>query len=240
MEKMKEGIFVDASKLPEAKNEFVCWIDVMGTQTIMSTSMKMAANFLFRFHTCVLKSIEVLPEDDRRKISYYPIMDGIYITSTEVGSILTLINKIYMDLSKIFVNEKKVEHRFVIRGAIAYGPIIHGNSVSKQCCRDLYEEKDGYKEKLLLGMPISQCYTSERDAPPFGIYVHESARAFGKLPYRFHSWWNIYEEEEKKHMTKFTKAIVEYFEWCKKHKYSLEMKDEKIEQYKAMCAEYFS
>jgi hypothetical protein len=34
------------------------------------------------------------------------------------------------------------------------------------------------RQALLIGMPMIHAYQTERQAPPFGIFVHESARSF--------------------------------------------------------------
>jgi hypothetical protein len=232
----KDVLFVDARELPKSTMEFVCWIDVMGSQTIMMTSIRRAANFLFKFHTCALKSIEEAGSNNK-SVKCYPVMDGIYLASADLPSLQVVINRIFKQLANLFIKTDRLEYRFVVRGAIAYGPVIHGRDVNDKCCPDLFKDTTGYREKLLLGMPISQCYSDERKAPPFGVYMHDSAIAFGDFSGRFYSWWQM---SDKELIENLSKGIEEYFNDCKKRKYSLGMEEDKIDKYIALSAEYFT
>ncbi|MDR2891233.1 MAG: hypothetical protein LBV18_06550 [Alistipes sp.] len=232
MGKKNDDIFFDSKKLPEPKAEFVCWIDIMGSQATMTTVINRAANFIFKFHACVLECRDTNNID----VTYYPVMDGVYITSANIEALQTAINTIFKRLATIFAKEYNLDHSFIIRGAIAFGPVIHGRDISVDCNSYLGSADSNYKKQLLLGMPISQCYNGERDAPPFGVYMHDSAIAFGKLSGRFYRWWNNDEEFIKK----LEKGIVKYFEHCQNRIHSLGMDKDKIEKYKALSKEYFT
>lgn len=143
-------------------------------------------------------------------------------------------------LCKMFVNEPEIRHQFVVRGAIAFGPVIHGEDIDDTACSSLLQET---KQKILLGMPVSQAYRSERLAPPFGIYIHESARAFGPTvagkvqvlngPYYY--WydtpWDVCQLKTK---------LGEYFEYCSQYPNYLQIDADKIKQYQLLVSEYLA
>lgn len=69
--------FVTDGAMPLAHNEYVCWLDIMGTKSSMENSVNTCAIFMLKFHAAILEAI------DKKKcnISTYPVMDGVYLTS---------------------------------------------------------------------------------------------------------------------------------------------------------------
>lgn len=49
-ERRQTPLFFNAAHLPLPTEQYVAWVDVMGTQTSMSTSLRTAANFMFKLH----------------------------------------------------------------------------------------------------------------------------------------------------------------------------------------------
>lgn len=221
-----EDIHINTSKLKRDK-EYVCWIDTMGTKNTMSESFEKAANFMIRFHAIVMEALEGVLDVNR-----YPLMDGIYLTSTNWNSLKKVINKIYSESADIFIKEEIIAHRFLIRGAIAYGQVAHGTAIIDDVCLN-YHDKDNYKSTLLMGMPMIQSYTSESSAPPFGIYIHESARQPQILQGRFYAWSN-----DEKLKGKLRLKIHQYFDWCSAYRNYLEISSDKIAKYKQLNDEY--
>jgi hypothetical protein len=49
--------FFDSSGLPQIPpTEYVVWVDVMGTQSRMSRSLKQTANFIFKLHVAAISA----------------------------------------------------------------------------------------------------------------------------------------------------------------------------------------
>lgn len=46
----------------KSSKEYVCWIDIMGTKNTMSESFQKAANFILKFHSCVVDVIKIKKE----------------------------------------------------------------------------------------------------------------------------------------------------------------------------------
>lgn len=224
-----EEIKINTSKL-KTEQEYVCWIDTMGTKNTMSESFEKAANFMIRFHSYVIESIQSLAKDNR--ISYYPVMDGIYLTSPTWEDMKKVIDGIYKRGSNVFVNESTIAHRFIIRGAIAYGTVAHGESITKDVCPIINTR---YKEKFLMGMPMIQAFTSECYAPPYGMFIHESARQVKILQGRYYQW-----AHDNKMREKLQDKINQYFLWCKEFRMYLGMDENKILQYIQLNKEHLN
>lgn len=222
-----EEINIDSSKF-KSSTEYVCWLDIMGTRSTMSESFEKAANFLLRFHSCVISAVK-----DEEKLHYYPVMDGVYIASPQKEALAKALKSILNNLSDIFIEEEHINHRFVIRGAIARGDIAHGCNITSEIC-DIVASAGDYKNTVMMGLPMIQAYTSEHLAPPFGIYIHESARVPNALQGRFFAWC----KSDKRLMLK--QKINEYFDWCSTYFNYLEMDKIKIEHYRQMNKEHLT
>lgn len=206
--------------------EYVCWIDIMGTKNIMSTSLAIAANFILKFHASINKIKE------GKEVKCYPLMDGVFITSKELEPLKKVINNIYTNIANIFIDEKKFEHKFVIRGALAYGEIINGYDISEKACR-IINKNINYRDSLLLGIPMIQAFGTESFAPPFGMYIHESARKYDGLQGCHYKWQGEIE------ISKLKDNISNYFTECQKRIHYLDMKEDKLKLYKELVEEYF-
>ena len=204
--------------------EYVCWIDIMGTKNIMSISLAKAANFILKFHA----SINNIKE---KEVKCYPLMDGVFITCKELETLKKVINNIYTNIANIFSKETKFEHKFIIRGALAYGEIINGCDISDKACQ-AFNENTNYRDSLLLGMPMVQAFGFESFAPPFGMYIHESARKYEGLQGCYYKW------QEEEAMQQLKKKTINYFEECQKRIHYLDMKEEKLKFYKELIEEY--
>lgn len=213
----------------KSSKEYVCWIDIMGTKNTMSESFQKAANFILKFHSCVVDVIK-----DIEGVSYYPLMDGVFITSSSNATIRAVINKIFSAVAVIFLSEDRHGHRFIIKGSLSYGDIAHGKIITEQICEKLANEDD-YKRSIMCGLPMIQAFTAEHTAPPFGVYIHESARNPADLQGRYYAW--TAKSDFKKQLLEH---IISYFDWCSYFNRYLEMDSAKISLYKELAKEYFT
>lgn len=222
----EKSIIVNTSTL-KTREEYVCWLDMMGTKSNMSDSFEKSTNFMLRFHSAVFSVVK-----KRDNVRFYPVMDGVYITCPNAQSMKTTIKEIMTKLSIIFVEESSCFHKFIIRGALAYGAIAHGISVDDDICDSLAGQD--YLNYLLFGMPIILAHMSERYAAPYGVYIHESARKVKEFQGRH---LLIYDKTTK---TEMLQKLITYFEWCKKYNNYLELEPIKIDQYKQLVTEYYT
>ena len=66
----EKSIIVNTSTL-KTREEYVCWLDMMGTKSNMSDSFKKSTNFMLRFHSAVFSVVK-----KRDNVRFYPVMDG--------------------------------------------------------------------------------------------------------------------------------------------------------------------
>ena len=235
--------FVFDSAIPSAHNEYVCWLDIMGTKTKMENSVKTCSIFIFKLHTAVLEAIEKGCD-----IQTYPVMDGVYFTSKRKKDMEKALSYIFSTLGKLFIDEKEFEHQFLVKAAVAYGPIIHGSDIGNEINRQ-FANNEIYKQSLLLGLPMIQAYSGESKAPPFGVFVHESARAFhseDETPFMF-KWWKWFHVPNagyagwtKDQTAKLKEKIEKYFENCSSQSIFLDYPKERIDAHKKVAEEYFN
>lgn len=209
------------------KNKYVCWIDIMGTKNTMLESNEIAANFILRFHQAVLSMKERFTD-----MKYYPVMDGVYITAEKYDRMQRMLKELFTDLATMFCQQKANRHRFVIRGAIAYGAVIDGSLITSNVC----QISPNYRKLMLLGLPVILAYQSEKEAPPFGLYIHESAR----IPKNFQGRYFIWLCNDSSGITKkLHKSINSYFNWCYAYRLYLQLDESKINRYKEQVKEFF-
>jgi len=175
-----------------------------------------------------------------KEISLYPVIDGIYVVCEELSPLEFLISHVFRSMAAEFIVLEQWE-RSVIRGAIAYGPVILGGE-SVEGSEILKESP--YAQSILLGMPLVQAFVAEKTAPPFGVFVHESVRAFGPTNGRpvtavLWRWWRR-NEETYKVARALLPSLNEYYDWCQVHPISSDYAPDRLSAHRALAHEYFS
>lgn len=232
--------FVTDGAMPLAHNEYVCWLDIMGTKSSMENSVNTCAIFMLKFHAAILEAI------DKKKcnISTYPVMDGVYLTSKSRLDLEDTLFYVFSELGSLFIKEQNIHHKFLVKASIAYGPVIHGKEIKDSVNNALAKNKS-YKNSLLLGLPMIQAITGEQKAPPFGIFVNESARTFspeGEEPFNV-KWWKWFLRKDSNwaqaKTTDLSQKVKEYFEGCEKQSLALDYPEDRIKAHKEAAKEYF-
>lgn len=201
--------FFDAKQLPSAKDEYVCFIDIMGIQSKMSHSINQSSNFIFKLHAIIL---ECWRTTSYSHISVYPIMDGAYITSSNKSEILNLLTYIYNLLVTSLMKEDDYKYWFWIRASLAYGKIIHGRNIPYDASLE-FSTRVGYKEQLLIGEPMILAYTGERNAAPMGIFIDNSASAkYQGVPSDWRWFQNRNIKVEQSQIEIFTRKMNECYD----------------------------
>ena len=219
-------IFFDAKNVPPAENEYVLWLDIMGTKNIMSTSVLTSTIFICKLHVAILEHMK-----DDMKI--YPMMDGAYVTAKKPETMEKFVNEVFSDIADSFIKNTENKHRFLVKGALAYGPVVHGESIDKKSS-SIFETHDTYLHSVLFGMPMIQANVGEKFAPPFGVYCDESARmANSKFS---HVWYKCIKDEDKRN--KLLEALNAYFSYARSHSYELEYSEEKINEHNKKSEQY--
>lgn len=176
--------YFNADYLPSSQNEFVAWIDIMGTKSHFKNSLKSASNFIFKLHG---QALNIAP---KKNITLYPVMDGLYATTKDEVSICSFLIEIFTDITRLFIDEPHDHFKFIIRGGISYGEIIHGRDITDPNASYTLNSNPQYRDKILIGVPIGEAHYIEQIAPPFGISIHESVRKISsELSNEWFVWW---------------------------------------------------
>ena len=224
--------YFDARLLPQPTSEYVCFLDIMGMQSKMQHSLSQASNFMFKLHATIL---EVLRKSGYESISVYPIMDGAYITSRNRADMLKLLTLVYRGLIHSLLGEGDFPHWFLVRCSVAYGEIIHGRNIPYDASYE-FSTRVGYKEQLLIGSPMIWACSTEKQAPPMGIYIHSSCASI--LP----NWkWHLNSEikVDEGELATFKQRTVEYFTWLDTHSNEQEYPRGKREIHRASLMQYY-
>ena len=234
-------IYFNADKLPTPKKEYVAFIDIMGTRTHMKCSVKETANFIFKFHAAVIAAYR---EKMYKNVFLYPVMDGIYITTGKKEDMINILLRVFRELAKCFVNEKDNYYKYLIRGSIAYGEVIHGHHIPYKASK-IFEVDLGYKNQIILGSGMITAYDNESMAAPFGIQVDSSAikmendskRQYGAFP----SDWKWFKDEmlkiDENLPRKLQDKIINYLNWLRNENNPLHY--DKIDRHIELTNNYF-
>lgn len=229
---LPDALYVHAASLPASANHYVLWLDVMGVQSIMARSLPISANFIFKFHSAALVTKPA-------GVELYPVMDGLYAVSTNQVDIKQFMRDVLETLARLFIDAAQDKHRFVVRGGLAYGPLIRGSALVAACAPTLAQQP-AYAGTLLLGMPVIQAHLGEREAPPFGIFVNESARAFAPAStFPFNEiWWSWFDPTHHQLAVTLRTALLTYLDWCTSHAGPIAYEPARIVAHRAMVQQY--
>ncbi|HWB02151.1 MAG TPA: hypothetical protein VG796_03940 [Verrucomicrobiales bacterium] len=214
---------------------YVFWLDLMGARNLMKLSLPRAARSIMKIHAAALSVREQNP-----KLEINPVMDGVYGFVKDRELLEKCLTEILSSLANVFIQEHSPSNRFMIRAGVAFGPIIPGSALSAGS--PILQNNLEYLGGTAIGMGISHAYEAEGSAPPFGVYIHESARAFapltkGSFPYRA-TLWRWFDDDEA--LTRAMQlALNEHFAWLEKNPVSSQYDVEAMRRHKNLAVEYF-
>jgi hypothetical protein len=227
--------FFLGEKAGPQRNRYVLWIDIMGAAAKIARNVRTASIPVMKLHVAALTAVK---KNKGKPLELFPIIDGLYVTSEDLNPLMFFMSEVLRSMAAEFLMLGNWE-RSMVRGAVSYGPVILGR-----------ESIDGseilqatrYCDSILLGMPLSQAYAAERLAPPFGVYVHESARAFAPANAQpmttvFWRWWRTNKVAQELVLA-LPKEIESYFDWCRKHTAQIEYPVDRIEVHHRLATEY--
>lgn len=219
----------------EAKPEYVAWIDLMGARGWMAGSIRRAAEMIALIHIAGHRAAK------KNKVKVYPVIDGVYIIGEEKRRFRAATGLVMRTLAETFLSRDKQDRRFLVRGGIAYGRVLHGAQIAK-IHADLQSDPT-YSSCLALGIAIGQAFEAEKKAPPFGYYVDHTARStasVNEFPYisAFSRWWNV--RTESRAAQEFGSRVDNYFEYLSARRRELEYSEERLKEHRELAKEYFN
>jgi hypothetical protein len=232
--------FFDGDKL-QPSEAFVLWLDIMGTKNTMSRSLMTSANFVFKFHT-------VMEMNKTDGISICPVMDGAYVAAQDSTTMRKFIHDVFVALCNDFVQEEKYQRQYMVRGSLAYGEVVLGQSMSSDCFDNRVRNASdwpAYQKSLIIGAPVIQAFSREQKVPPFGVYIHESACAHGfAFTSKWHTWWKGKGGEvlsdDQTLIKDLKEKVGKYFQEYEKHSYSFSYSTDRINEHRVMFEDYIS
>lgn len=214
--------------------QYVFWLDLMGARNAMKLSLPRAARSVMKIHLAALLSKQEHPE-----LEINPVMDGVYGYVRTRVSLQTCLRQIFRTLANVFVQESEASNRFMVRAGIAFGPLVPGISLAEGA--ELLRENREYLGGTAIGMAISHAYEAEGSAPPFGVYIHESARAFAPVPHGYPYYTNLYKwfDDDDALTWATRRTLLEHFDWLEKNPTASQYEPEALKRHKSLATEYF-
>ena len=244
----KRDLNFNSDHLKPAPNVYVGWLDLMGAGHVMSTSVQKTANFLARLHMAVERARTAIDFSG----TILPINDGVFVVSNTKKEIMSLVGRVMITLAANFIAVPRPHDRFLLRGAIAYGPVYFGEMLNKGLRPKKFREEASFMNPLMFGPAIIQAYRSEDNATPYGIALHESARAFhppDEEPFRMTHWmwWAPNEEVDYPKNVPSLSEIKDclnedlngHFEWLLESELYHGLDATKIRNWQDRCQQYF-
>lgn len=224
--------FFDSNGLPQSQDAYVAWLDVMGVRGWMLRSLPVTANFIFKLHVAAL-------EEKQAGMTLYPVMDGVYAVSPDINTLRTFLAQVFVRLACLFNATGQHEHQFLVKGAVAFGPVIHGSGIAAASSASLAAAPQ-YRDSILMGMPMVFALQSEPHAPPFGVYVHDSARQLltPQERKRSHCWWPWFAPGATPEAQTLKQKLPSYFAWCEARAGAIDYDANRIKAHKAQAEQY--
>lgn len=250
---METHIYFNAEFLPEVRGEYIAWCDGMGTGRTLSRSLYQAANSVFKLHSAFS-----IAQSMSEGVRCYAVMDGVYVTCASREGMCKVLRLAFCELGREFINKPGIKHMHMIRAGLAFGPVIHGMDVEERAFHGRYHgytiTRDMFKNSqlsrirhhILLSPAMVLAYRAEKFAPPFGIYVDNTAKCYQQLvnpadtgfESSLSQWW-AGDPGAKQIARDLYKQIKFYLDKCETHSVGSEYPRERIRTHRELAEEYF-
>lgn len=230
--------------LSEDRSEdmYVGWVDLMGTKAISARSSSEAGIKTFKLHIAAKWAYESIGGDES-ELTIVPMMDGVYTFCDDKISLIKFLHGVYTLLAKDVIETERDRFVLAVKGAIAYGPVVMGRNI-----QDGMEVLQGtkFEERTAAGLPMVQAFETEDRAPPFGVFIHESARAFAPDrddPFKF-VWWEWFTSSMERFSreelaSELRDRLLDYYEYCEQNSSRLSYNEDRIQEHRQQVREYF-
>jgi hypothetical protein len=184
---------------------------------------------------------------------FLPVNDGMFIISRQKGELMTVMRHAMILLAARFIATRLMQDRHLLRAAIAFGPVYTGEQLAPGIRKRKLRNTPELFANIFFGSPIIQAYKNESLAAPYGISIHESARAFANTPdtpfqMQHWIWWQDNAEARRvpkaPPLTDLKECLLEellnYLNWMDKSLIFHGIGSDKILDWKTRCNQYFS
>lgn len=250
---MPNAIYFNGEHLPQPEGQYVLWCDVMGASRQLVSSIHVAANHIFRLHSAFASAVQ------GTDAYTYAVMDGVFVACASRDQMIAIIRTAFCLLAQQFVAAKGAQRMFMVRGGLAFGPALHGRDVPPDAFFGEFGDgrvhsEDEYsnstlplvKDQLMLSPAMAWAHAVESSAPPFGVFVHESALAMpqavspddhGFSSYLFR-WWPG--DDDGRKLAALTAHQVDYYlANARGNSQALGYSRDRIQRHRDLAIEYF-
>jgi|GEM_PF-6458795 len=155
----------------DVPNIYVAWCDVMGSSAIMERNIHIGIVRITHFHSAILRAQEASPS-----VEVVPAGDGAFITCmdwSEMRSFLLNFHNFMGWQSSRKIADERFDLLYLTRCAVSFGQVGLGSRILKDLPPDLSNHQQHIRH-LIMGPAVAAAYQLEKEAPPFGIVLHES------------------------------------------------------------------
>jgi len=239
--------FFNHDLAPTPEPEFVCWLDLMGMQNAMLRSLPKTANFAMKLLVAAAPPQTPHPQT----LGVCPVIDGLFIHSPDRDELLGVVKRAIARLAMACISGGQPEHTFLIRGAMAFGPLVKGTLVNDECFRpDTYHgsapQRPPLADRVIFGFAVSAAYRASHKAPPFGVLLDDSATKSGIGAEGIAGdgplwhWWEHSETECDLPLARELKSCVNaYFDWCSKRPLETGYEPHRLREHRELFEEYY-
>jgi hypothetical protein len=216
------------------------WCDGMGTSRELNRSIVRTAGFVLKLHRAF-----AVAHSEVQTIQSYPVMDGLYVTTGSRNDLRRAIGLAFVQFARDFIGGHGTQNKFMMRGGLAYGPVLHGKDIPEEAFADAEPIRET-KRSILLSPAMVLAYRAESKAPPFGIYVDDSAKTFPQLTRpedkgfisNLYQWWRD-DADATAVARELYGQITFYLAKSKVHSIGMGYDMDRIEAHEQLAAEYF-
>ena len=237
--RMSSLIQFDNSKI-SVESRYVAWIDIMGSGNAMTNALRNASVYVGKLHDAVLKAHRNIPN----RCSAHAMTDGVYVVAHQFSEIRDVVTSVMRSCAQAFAKEDEEGRRFIPRAAIAYGKIVDSGEMRKGLGRKVpNKDTDRYLHNVMVGIPFEKAHSSERKAPPFGIYIDESVRTQTVSPeeivsWVLHRWWNPKTDQE--FANEMGRIVQDHLKWAADNSLSTFFDPDRLDGYLDAVRQYFN
>lgn len=224
------------------EDAYVAWVDVMGTGSAMRRSLEESSSAIGRFHAAIINAYHdiVKKSESVNEVIIHSLTDGAYIVTRSPQRMREVLSKMMLQLVRTFLSSS-AKNKFVVRAAVANGLVVSSATMKSRILTEKGQENDAdLVRNVTLGSPFEKAYHAETLAPPFGVFVDQSATGTEKFSSDcVWKWWSEDDGLHKEFCAGLNASLVNYFENVKNGFYKYFVLAEKIAEYQAKAASYY-
>ena len=227
-----------------SEKAYVAWLDIMGAGAAMRRSLDAASVMVGKFHASIINAYREAVAKDKSftEVQIHSLTDGAYIVAHSPERMQSALRYIMKHLVQVFL-ESSFENKFMIRSAVAYGKIVSAATMSGKLIGEKQNQAIGaeHVRNVTLGAPFEKAYKGETYAPPFGVYLDETAEREGEFGEgRVWKWWDEKKAIQVEWCKELNIVLQRYLAEILNHYYVYGVQAEKISNYSARCTSYFA